>query len=87
MAGRNSGSITAEMEARALELYREGFTSSWIADDLGVKMKNLRNLAERRGWTEPVRNAAEWAQVWSSIFRTPELYKIHCEIRPKAMAR
>lgn len=69
---------TPEEIKRGTTLRDEGMPATWIAEDLG---KDLREL--RRVLPPDPEASKEWKRVWSGIFPNPTLLALHEEFKPR----
>lgn len=76
MKERTHGAITEREMARAKILADEGMPVSWIAEDLGRNVKNLRKRIK------PGRSK-EWSSAWHSIRQSSRQLELHREFAPR----
>ena len=77
----------AEWE-RVEQLVNDGLPATWIAEDLGLTSRGLRQRMRRHGFMrdEVKQNGKDFIDVWTTIRVTPAIYDIHSQVRPKDVA-
>jgi orotate phosphoribosyltransferase-like protein len=71
---------------RMLQLADEGMVSSWIAEDLGLPARTVReHLGRTRGYSITKAARSDWYHAWQTIRRSTALFELHKEFAPKGV--